>query len=109
MSGQITIVVSIAALFISLGAAVIALRTVTGLGSRYSEFVESHITTLRVETKKQNSDSVKKMKELTAMLEKGGDGKRDERDQLTEMEARIAQLATAVKRLEGSGAKSLSN
>ena len=49
------------------------------------------------------------MKELTAMLEKGGDGKRDERDQLTEMEARIAQLATAVKRLEGSGAKSLSN
>lgn len=109
MSGQITIFLSIAAIVVSFGAVLIAVKTVTGLIAKYTEFVESQITTLRAETKKQNSDTFKKMKEVLGAMDKGGDTTRDARDEVTAMEARITQLTAAVARLEKAGARSLTN
>lgn len=103
MSAEITIVVSVAALFVALGAFFVAFKTVAGLGRRYVEFVESHITTLSIENKKLGNELTGKMKVVEKAMESASKTGSGDNSQLKDLNLRIAELTAMSARLEKSG------
>ena len=96
MSEQILTVVSIISLFLSLGAIILAVKTVSKLGEKYADFVESHISSMRVEIKKSQKETMQKLSIATDEIRKGGTASRDLKDSLKELQEENAKLRKAV-------------
>ena len=100
MSEQLLTVVSIISLFLSLGAIILAVKTVSKLGEKYADFVESHISSIRAEIKKTQRETMQKLSIATDEIRKGGTASRDLKDSVKLLQEESARQRKSVDIIE---------